>query len=81
VAWRKKYWGANNAILVVAGDFKKAEMLQKLEATFGTWRNAETKAEPPWPKVTGVAAKYGGRTIDGLARKLGDGSVHVLTVR
>lgn len=49
VAWHKKYWGANNAILVVSGDFKKAEMLQKLEATFGTWRNAE-KAAPPWPK-------------------------------
>ncbi len=50
VAWHKKYWGANNAILVVAGDFKKAEMLQKLEATFGKWRNAE-KAEPKWPKA------------------------------
>ena len=49
VAWHKKYWGANNAILVVAGDFKKAEMLQKLEATFGKWRTAE-KAVPPWPK-------------------------------
>jgi len=49
VAWHKKYWGANNAILVVTGDFKKAEMLQKLEATFGKWRSAE-KATPPWPK-------------------------------
>jgi len=49
VAWHKKYWGANNAILVVAGDFTKAEMLQKLEATFGKWRTAE-KAVPPWPK-------------------------------
>ena len=49
VAWHRKYWGANNAILVVSGDFKKAEMLQKLEATFGKWRNAE-KAAPPWPK-------------------------------
>lgn len=49
-AWHKKYWGANNAILVVAGDFKKAEMLQKLEATFGKWRTAE-KAVPPWPKT------------------------------
>ena len=50
VAWHQKYWGANNAILVVTGDFKKAEMLQKLEATFGTWRTAE-KATPPWPKA------------------------------
>ena len=49
VAWHRKYWGANNAILVVSGDFKKAEMLQKLESTFGKWRNAE-KAVPPWPR-------------------------------
>jgi predicted Zn-dependent peptidase len=57
VAWHKKYWGANNAMLVVAGDFKKAEMLKKLESTFGAWRNAE-KAAPPWPKVE-QAAKAG----------------------
>ena len=57
VAWHKKYWGANNAILVVSGDFKKAEMLQKLEATFGKWRTAE-KAVVPIPKVA-QAAKAG----------------------
>jgi zinc protease len=57
IAWHKKYWGANNAILVVAGDFKKAEMMQKLEATFGKWRTAE-KAVPPIPKVQ-QAAKPG----------------------
>lgn len=49
VAWHKKYWGANNAILVVSGDFTKAGMLQKLESTFGKWRHAD-KAAPPWPK-------------------------------
>ncbi len=59
VAWHKKYWGANNAILVVAGDFKKAEMLAKLEATFGKWRNAETKAVPNYPVVTGMSSKPG----------------------
>jgi len=59
VAWHKKYWGTNNAILVVAGDFKKAEMLQKLEATFGKWRTADTKAVPSYPKVTGLASKPG----------------------
>ena len=59
VAWHKKYWGANNAILVVAGDFKKAEMLQKLEATFGKWRSADTKATPNYPKVSGLASKPG----------------------
>jgi zinc protease len=55
VAWHRKYWGANNAILVVAGDFKRADMLQKLEATFGKWRNAE-KAVPDYPKVQQAAA-------------------------
>jgi zinc protease len=59
IAWHKKYWGANNAILVVAGDFKKAEMLQKLEATFGKWRKADTKAVPNYPKIAGLAAKPG----------------------
>jgi predicted Zn-dependent peptidase len=54
VAWYNKYWGANNAMLIVYGDFKKAEMLQKLEATFGKWRKAE-KAVPPVPKVRQVA--------------------------
>ena len=59
VAWHRKYWGASNGILVVAGDFKKAEMLQKLEATFGKWRNADTKAVPNYPKVSGLASKGG----------------------
>ena len=59
VAWHKKYWGANNAILVVAGDFNKAEMLQKLEATFGKWRAADIKAVPNYPKVAGLASKPG----------------------
>ena len=57
VEWHKKYWGANNAILVVTGDFKKADMLKKLDASFGQWRNAE-KAVPPVPKVQ-QAAKAG----------------------
>jgi zinc protease len=59
VAWHKKYWGANNAILVVAGDFNRAEMLQKLDATFGKWRAADTRAVPNYPKVTGTVSKGG----------------------
>ena len=49
-AWHKKYWGANNAILVISGDFVRAEMLQKLEASFGKWATADL-AVPPIPKV------------------------------
>jgi zinc protease len=77
VAWHKKYWGANNAILVVAGDFKKAEMLQELEATFGKWRNAETKATPPWPKVTGVAAKPGVYMVQPLGATPNQGMIRI----
>jgi len=53
--WHQKYWGANNAILVVAGDFDRAAMLEKLEGTFGQWGDAE-KAVPPVPEVTQAAA-------------------------
>jgi zinc protease len=56
-AWHKKYWGASNAILIVSGDFKKAEMIRKLEATIGKWAAAE-KAVPPIPRVE-QAAKAG----------------------
>lgn len=80
VAWHKKYWGANNAILVVAGDFKKAEMLQKLEATFGKWRSAETKAAPPWPKVEGVAAKPGVYMVQPLGPMPNQGIIRVGTL-
>lgn len=57
VSWHTKYWGTDNSILVVSGDFNKAEMLQKLEAAFGKWRKAE-KAAPPIPNVQ-QAAKAG----------------------
>jgi zinc protease len=80
VAWHKKYWGANNAILVIAGDFKKAEMLQKLEATFGKWRSAETKATPNWPKVTGLAAKPGVYMVQPLGTTPNQGVVRVGTL-
>jgi predicted Zn-dependent peptidase len=54
-AWHQRYWGANNAILIVSGDFDRAEMLEKLEGTFGQWADAE-KAVPPIPEVTQAAA-------------------------
>jgi zinc protease len=54
VDWHRRYWGANNAILILSGDFDRAEMLQKLEETFGQWGDAE-KAVPPIPEVTQAA--------------------------
>lgn len=79
VAWYKKYWGANNAILVVAGDFKKADMLQKLEATFGKWKNADTKAVPNYPKVTGVASKPGVYMVQPLGATPNQGVIRIGT--
>jgi zinc protease len=80
VAWHKKYWGSNNAILVVTGDFKKAEMLAKLEATFGKWRAAEAKATPNWPKVTGVAAKPGVYMVQPLGATPNQGVIRIGTL-
>ena len=80
VAWHKKYWGSNNAILVVTGDFKKAEMVAKLEATFGKWRNAEAKATPAWPKVTGVAAKPGVYMVQPLGATPNQGVIRIGTL-
>jgi len=54
-AWHRRYWGANNAILIVAGDFDRDEILQKLEETLGQWPDAE-EAVPPIPEVTQAAA-------------------------
>jgi len=54
ISWHRKYWGANNVILIVAGDFDKAAMLEKLEETFGRWSDAE-KAVPPIPEVSQAA--------------------------
>jgi len=77
VAWHKKYWGSNNAILVVAGDFKKADILQKLEATFGKWRAAETKAAPKYPVVTGAAAKPGVYMVQPLGATPNQGIIRI----
>ncbi|MFC1561784.1 M16 family metallopeptidase [candidate division KSB1 bacterium] len=54
VNWHRRYWGANNAILVISGDFDRDAMLQKLESTFGTWRDAE-KSVPQIPDITQAA--------------------------
>jgi len=80
VAWHKKYWGANNAILVVSGDFKKAEMLQKLEATFGKWRQAEAKAVPNYPKVTAPVAKPGVYMVQPLGATPNQGVIRIGTM-
>jgi hypothetical protein len=39
------------------------------------------KMLPNQPAIEAMAAKFGGRTIDGLAKKYGDGEVHVVALR
>jgi predicted Zn-dependent peptidase len=50
-AYHKKFFIPNNAILVVVGDVKQADLLKDLKANFGTWKKGnltETKfPEPP----------------------------------
>jgi hypothetical protein len=33
------------------------------------------------PTIEAMAAKFGGRTIDGLAKQYGDGTVHVVPLK
>lgn len=54
-AWHGMYWGANNAILIVAGDFDREVMLEKLERTLGQWKDAQ-KAVPPIPEISQASA-------------------------
>ena len=39
------------------------------------------KTLPNQGAIDAMAAKYGGRTIDGLAKKFGDGTVHVIALK
>ncbi len=41
-AFHRKYIHPGNMIVVVAGDFERGKMLQKLETVFGDWRVGET---------------------------------------
>ncbi len=77
VAWHKHYWGSNNAILVVAGDFKRADILQRLEATFGKWPASAVKAAPQYPVVTAAAAKPGVYMIQPLGATPNQGIIRI----
>ena len=39
------------------------------------------KLQPNQPTIEAMAAKFGGRTLDGLARKFGDGMIHLVPLR
>jgi len=50
VRFHSKYFHPNQIMLGLTGDFKKAEMLEKLRQLFGDWPKAEVSL-PPLPKV------------------------------
>jgi hypothetical protein len=37
--------------------------------------------QPNQPTIEAMAAKFGGRTMDDLAKKYGDGTIHVLSLK
>ncbi|MBI1796989.1 MAG: insulinase family protein [Candidatus Eisenbacteria bacterium] len=58
VAFHKRYVGAKNFILAVSGDFDRAAMVRKLEATFGKWPSAGERPAAPAAPTTAAASGY-----------------------
>ena len=47
-----RFFVPNNAVLAVVGDFKQAEMMQKVRTAFGSWQRGElAKAHPAIPSA------------------------------
>jgi hypothetical protein len=64
----KKYLQTDKMIVLVAGSVDECKA-------------GADKTLPNQGAIDAMAAKYGGRTIDGLAKKFGDGTVHVVTLK
>lgn len=58
-AFYSQYYNASNATLIVVGDATPAQMLPKLEAQFGSWKNAGTSTKTP----LAAAPQHGPRQI------------------
>ncbi len=56
-AFHAKYFGANRATIVVAGDVTPALMIPKLEHAFGAWKPVDTPGAPAF-SVTDVPATH-----------------------
>jgi len=46
IAFHKKFYYPNNIVLAISGDFKRDEMLKKLEEAFSGWEKAEVHFPP-----------------------------------
>jgi zinc protease len=64
----QKHLRPDNLVILVAGN------IEECKAGAG-------KMLPNQSTIDAMAAKFGGRTIDGLAKKYGDGAVHVVTLK
>ena len=64
----KKYLQADKLIIMVAGNIEECKA-------------GADKMLPNQATIDEMAAKFGGRTIDGLAKRYGDGTVHVVTLK
>jgi len=64
----QKYLRPDKLIIMVAGN------IEECKAGAG-------KMLPNQSTIDAMAARFGGRTIDGLAKKYGDGTVHVVTLK
>ncbi len=64
----QKYLQPGKLVIMVAGNIEECKA-------------GANKMLPNQSTIDAMAAKYGGRTIDGLAQKFGDGSVKVITLK
>lgn len=64
----QKYLGPDRMIIMIAGNIEEC-------------RAGADRALPNQQTIDDMAAKFGGRTIDGLAGRYGDGEVHILRLK
>ena len=64
----KKYLQPDKMVVLIAGYIDECKA-------------GADKSLPNQGAIDAMAAKYGGRTIDGLAKKLGDGTVHIVALK
>ena len=64
----KRWLQPDKLIIMVAGNIEECKA-------------GADKMLPNQGTIDEMAAKFGGRTIDGLAKKYGDGTVHVITLK
>ncbi len=75
VNFHKHYYGADNAVLVVAGDVKPADVFSVAENIFGSWKKGAAAAEqtaraaPPSPRVVVVDMPDAGQAAVVVARR------------